>query len=214
MGALTQGVAALGATACAICAQRGAAVDLTAVMLTGDTGPLGLNVEADAVFAGFFGQPIVDASGNIYFYGLATGVNVPFNTEDGVWMWNGGPNNALIRKSDPSPFDLAPIDSVGLFTAGNDSVVAVSSVEAIAVESGVPFSLSHTSDTPPGVGAEVFYGEPYFGPAVASATGHYAFKNHLTGAVTLSDDIAVFAGSAGALNLLAREGEVGPTGDT
>ena len=59
-----------------------AALPLTPVAITFDSGLLGPSVEAGAFFTSF-GTVVVDASGNVVFEGFTQ--NVPAGKERGVW---------------------------------------------------------------------------------------------------------------------------------
>ncbi|MFG0274105.1 MAG: choice-of-anchor tandem repeat NxxGxxAF-containing protein [Phycisphaerales bacterium] len=184
------------------------ALSLEVIARSGAAGSLGPNVEADTVFSSFFG-PVVDASGRIVFYAEVFGPNVPAGGEFGVWAHDAGTNDLRIRTSDLSPFTGAPIGFLNSNANTGDGDVAVTSFDETFVHAGgVLSTLTHTTMQPPSTGPGVFFGPPEL--VLTNGVGTYAFRNNLTGAVSATDFTTVYAGTPGALTLVARTGNGAP----
>ncbi len=196
-----------------------AAVPLRTVALSGQTAP-----GTGATFNGFT-VPVINAGGRAAFSGTLSGAGVNAANDAGFWTDSSGTLSLLARKGDLAPggigagITLTLLDGAPLSDSGHVAFqgrfagtgIDATNQEAIwlAASGGAAGLVARTGDAAPGAGPNANYA-PVFSLPALNATGAVAFFANLAGsAVTLSDNVGLWAGS-GTPTLIARAGDAAP----
>jgi hypothetical protein len=137
-----------------------------------------------------------------------------------------GPPGALFlvaRAGSPAPdtaganyrrVSLADLNDAGQVAFSAALEVVTGEYEDVAIYAGPPDSpalIARRGDPAPGTPAGVIYRDIYFKPLELNEAGEVAFQATLAGTgVNSTNNEAIFAGSQGALRLVAREGSSAP----
>lgn len=203
-----------GVSVLALAAGSRAELPLTRVAETGVEGEFGPGLEAGTVYA-HVGIPVVDAAGNVVFYADLAGPSVTAGSDSAVFA---GPPTAMsvaIREGDPSPANGQPILQLAPNpNAGAGDVLATDFLDYMVRASGVTSELLRIGSQAVDAPAGVLYNTVV--RTLASDMGLYAFTASLTGVVTQANNMGVFTGAPGALEMVVRKGDVAPDtgGDT
>jgi hypothetical protein len=193
---------------------------LALAMQTGNHAP---GTPLNTTFSNLDDQPGFNEAGQVSFRGQLTADDIGFTNNFGIWAGAPGDVQLVMRSGSVSPIaglqfrtpepgprindggDVAFFSNVsgsGVTTA-SDRVLWLSTDEGI-----VP--VAREGDAAPGTAAGVTFGT--LNPLTAlNNEGQLAFTSTLVGAaagVTTANDVGLWAGSPGALQLIAREGDV------
>lgn len=198
-----------------------AAAPHSRVALLGDQVP---DLPAGATFDFFLSPPWIDGAGNVAFAARIRGTGVNSITNGtGIWMGLPGSLHAVARAGDPAPgmpgmvFNTTSTQSIQLSSSGKLAfhTEAVSSPRLTFIDGlwvGAPgaFQLvAKEGDAAPGLGAGVTLVS--FANEAVNADGRVAVAATVKGTgVTSFNNTVIYAGPAGSLQPVAREGGAAP----
>jgi hypothetical protein len=184
----------------------------------------------------FSGQAVLDNNGRILYNLTLAGPGVTAANDESLWLWTPGSGNTmLVREGDPAPGtaggtfnnganDWQPAVSLNGFTR-NGKYAIVTEMLGGNVVPGVNDRAIYMGQTGGGLTLVVRAGDPAPGTDGVFAWFHTAFTyiadsgrvafqgGAAGGTVTTANDTGIWAGTPGALTLVAREGSPAPGTD-
>ena len=196
-------------------AMAGGSLSFQAVTLSGQAAP-----GVPGRFFSFYYPPAISNSGRVAFAGWLTGVT---SNDEGLWSGLPGSIQLVAREGVLAPGTSAVFAGGWLFPWVNSSgVVAFSaalgsganSTNNTGIWAGTPGALSivaRAGNPAPGTPAGVVFSGGMQNWLMLNDAGAVVFRANLTGpGVDSSNDAGIWAGAPGALQLVAREGDVAP----
>jgi hypothetical protein len=178
----------------------------------------------------FGGRMQMDNNGRIIYDLLLAGAGVTAANDASIWLYTPGSGNTLlVREGDPAPGTVGatltghPSMSGNSFTrggkysfvsdlAGGDVTSLNSSAVYVGTTGGALTLVSRRGNPAPGTNGVFATFHPVFSFVVDS--GRIAFQGTVTGGtVNATNDSGIWAGTPGALTLVAREGDPAPGTD-
>lgn len=203
------------ATTCLLNPVAAGGISFQPVALSGQSAP-----GAPGRFFSFFYPPAIGGSGRVAFAGWLTGVT---SNDEGLWSGLPGAIQLVAREGSAAPGTAAVFSSGWLFPRVNSSgLVAFSAALGAGANSsnntgiwvGLPGALSlaaRAGNAAPGTPAGVVFSGGMQNWLMLNDAGQIVFRANLTGpGVDSSNDAGIWAGAPGALQLVAREGDVAP----
>ncbi|MBE7508478.1 MAG: hypothetical protein HS101_19660 [Planctomycetia bacterium] len=197
-------------------AVAGGGLSFQAVALSGQSAP-----GAPGRFFSFYYPPAISNNGRVAFAGWLTGAT---SNDEGLWSGLPGSIQLVAREGSVAPGTTAAFSNGWLFPWVNSSgVVAFSaaltgagidSTNNTGIWVGVPGALAvaaRAGNPAPGTPAGVVFSGGMQNWLMLNDAGQIVFRANLAGpGVDSSNDAGIWAGAPGALQLVAREGDVAP----
>jgi hypothetical protein len=187
------------------------------IALSGATGSslgLGPNVGAGVNFDSFISTPVLNAAGDVAFYGVLGGTGVDGTNYSGLWSTAGGTLSLVARQGvnfgNFNDFaSLPPVLNADGEVAFYHPYYPAASIWSTVGGTLAVVAREGNAGPGPNVGAGVNFIS--FGNHALNAAGEVAFNGQLTGTgVTSANNTGIWSTVGGTLAVVAREGNAGP----
>lgn len=189
---------------------------LTQIARAGETPPGG-NGAFD-----FFGAPALNSTGQVAFTGILTGTSGGSSDDRGIYRYDNGTLNQIIREGEASPDGNGTFSSLGNYSLNGAGQLAIAaflsgSSGGVSQNRGIYFAdgggltqVIRRGETVPNING-VYSG---FDRPVLNESGNFAFESQLSGTSGgTTDNEAIYVSDNGAILEIVREGQIAPDGN-